>query len=334
MAQVRNTKTGQTLTIPDDQVRFMTNQWEVVKDQPVQQNVNQTKQPDATNTTVYFKDGTTMVVPAFDVAYWQRQGWSTTKPDTTKPDTSKDEVDPGLNNPTNPNAMDSNEKQVIDKLNADIDAMSGLSYEQKIVLKQIAQGNYTSGAKIPSIEELSRIIQDAATNAEADLSPYYTKMTGRELEDLKNSMSSIRDEAARYGQREAVSYSQKLESTKQSLRQRGLTFSGISRQKLGNESVIGGDGIKGDLQTEREMDYKDKVAGWKSDAQKIGLASERLLGSSTINSLDLGSITTPFETSKLYNTAGTTSTGDLELDKIKAIEKSKWERINASRLNI
>lgn len=125
----------------------------------------------------------------------------------------------------------------MDKLNSDIDAM-GLSIEEKAILKQIASQDFTSGNKIPSVQELQTIIDTAAQNAETDLAPYYEKTSARELEDMKNKMADIRTSVANYTATETAGYKKTLAETKANLRARGLTFSGTAAAKLGAEAGV------------------------------------------------------------------------------------------------
>jgi hypothetical protein len=61
-------------------------------------------------------------------------------------------------------------------------------------------------------------MNDAATNAETDLSPYYNEMSAREVEDLQSEFADIRNQVARYTQQEQKSYTEKLRDTKAKLR--------------------------------------------------------------------------------------------------------------------
>jgi len=113
-----------------------------------------------------------------------------------------------------------------------------LSIEEKAILKQIASQDFTSGNKIPSVEELNQIIQTASQNAETDLAPYYEKTSARELEDMKNKMADIRSSVSNYVATETAGYKAKLAQAKSSLRARGLTFSGTAASQLGQEAGV------------------------------------------------------------------------------------------------
>lgn len=208
-----------------------------------------------------------------------------------------------------------------------------LNESQAAVLHEIYAGEYTSGQRIPSIEELKNIISDAATNAETDLSPYYERITGRELADLKQDMANIRGEAERYTAREAVDYSQKLAQTKQNLRTRGMTFSGISRQKLGAEGALEARGVQGELPTTRQAGWEEQEAGYLQRSRELGLESERALGTEAIKKIDFGKITTPYRTTPLYTRPidSPHEPGDIRLEKKRELEKSKWDRVSAYR---
>jgi hypothetical protein len=231
---------------------------------------------------------------------------------------------------------------LINDLNSEIDAMP-YTNEQKAILKEIAKGSYTSGHTIPDTATLTKIIEDAATNAQTDLSPYYERMTGQQIADLRQNMENIRAEASRYGQQEAVDYKKKLLETKQSLRARGLTFSGTGRELLGNEGVISGEGVKGAIPEQREMDWASKEADWQNMILNVGIPGERQLGTSAVGDTNFGAIQTPYNQRQittrgiLGNTAGITypnEPGALNLEKQSELEKSKWSRVQAYRAYI
>jgi len=219
-----------------------------------------------------------------------------------------------------------------DALNAYIDSLD-LTFEYKAILKQIASQDFTSGVNIESPEQLNRIIQDAAKNAETDLTPYYTKITGRTIEDLKNQMSDIRQNFGTFVESTTNDYKKQLANAKQSLRARGLTFSGTSRQQLGKEGALEFAGVEGEIPT----DYRSKI---QSEQQKqlqtsrdIGLKAERDLGIAGMAGIDTGTLASPFGDKKLYESTNNISTGDIALDRIKEIEKSKWDRIKSLKSN-
>jgi len=225
-----------------------------------------------------------------------------------------------------------------------------LSEAEKNLLKYIWTNadNYTSGQTIPSAADLDKIIQNAATSAQTDLDPYYQKIEKRELEDLKNKISDIRKSAARYQQQEESSYAAKLASAKQSLRSRGLTFSGNARASLGGEAAIDAQGIEGAIPQERRYNWENKIADWRQSTRDLGTAAERMLGSETLsqNRTDLGleaAFPNPYANSQTYNSSNMQAAhlpaqqgdsryvenSDLALERKAAIEKSKWERIKA-----
>jgi hypothetical protein len=292
--------------------------------------------------------------PGFE-AYWSRKtpeqlkAALTSRSDYDKT-TGKKKADAGTSTTTtDESGLTSEQKAELDKLNIDIDGMD-LSIEEKAILKQIAGMDFTSGNKIPTVSELQTIIDTAAKNAETDLSPYYEKITGRTIEDLSNKMADIRNESARYTQQEALAYKDKLATTKQSLRARGLTFSGSARGTLGAEGAIENAGIEGAIPTERRYNWEDQRAGWQEKARDLGIEAERQLGSATLNEKQdmLGNIINPYKqgitynasnVSPLYNvnqkgTSGYVATGDIALDRLKEIEKSKWDRVSKYRSNI
>lgn len=83
MAQVRNKATGQVLNIPDDQVAFMSSQWETVGSASNPSMPAQSPAPtpvQSRSVTIYDQRGNANTVPTTDLSYWQSQGWSTSKP--------------------------------------------------------------------------------------------------------------------------------------------------------------------------------------------------------------------------------------------------------------
>lgn len=242
------------------------------------------------------------------------------------------------------NGLTPEQKAQIEKLNADIDGMN-LSIEQKAILKEIAAGDYTSGQKIPDINEINRIIEIAATNSQKNLDPYYQKIEARDIEDLRNSMEDIRNQAARFQQQEKLSYQQQLAQTKQSLRASGLTFSGRSKEIAGTEGFVKTD-MEGSMQQQRRYNWEDQRAGWQEAARDLGTAAERQLGSTkmpgfeglanpygngiTYDSNNKSSLYLPHQEGK----EGYVGTGDLDLERIKELEKAKWDAVSKYRANI
>lgn len=221
----------------------------------------------------------------------------------------------------------------LEQMYRDIDAMSNFNMEQKAILKNIAYGDYKSGQDIYDTATITKIIEDAARNAETDLTPYYNKITSREIEDIKSNLSQIRDEAARYREQESMTYSQKLADTKKSLRSRGLTFSGSSLKTLGSESALQNTpGIEGIVPQERRLGYEEKIADWQTRAGKLGTEAERNLGSSTIQGMDIGKLATPYGDKDIYTARGNVGIGEFDLAKKAAIEKDKWSRVSNFKL--
>lgn len=414
-------------------------------------NSNARKSTTNSTITIYYRNGSTMKIPRGDLSYWQRQGWSTTKPQKTtiqkttniqrsqktniqrnqKTNKTQSNVlndvfndprvknDKGVNGvtmadwlrgnaslfpklaqlgytkddlineayaqtrynksaftgdmtvvprnqnkprnfskpktkdtsaqqttqPTDSSGLTPEQKKALQDLNNYIDSLD-LGIAEKAILKQIAGMDFTSGQKVPTNEELAKIIEDAARNAEQDIAPYYQVLTQREIEDLRNKMADIRNEAARYAQQEKLNYEQRLAQTKKNLRAAGLTFSGTSKKLLGTEGFIKADGYEGILQKERRYNLEDARARWQEQARDIGTKEERLLGSTKMPKFtglpDPYKGTTTYQwgrTSPLYlphqkGAPGYVPTGDIELRKKKDIETSKWNRIAKYRINI
>lgn len=152
---------------------------------------------------------------------------------------------------------------------------------------------YTSGKTVPTPDQIAGFIRNAADQSSADINPYYEKITAQELEDYKNKMSDIRSSVSRFAQTEAADYKKTLAETKQNLRARGLTFSGINRAALGKESAINAAGIEGTLPQNRRYAWEDKLAGVQEQARDIGISAERELGSTAIGN-ELG-IVSPYD---------------------------------------
>jgi len=221
---------------------------------------------------------------------------------------------------------------------------SGYSNAEKEILKNIVEQDY-NGTTDYSMDKIKQIVADAETNARTDINPYYEKIDKRTIEDLRNQMADIRNESLRYKQQEATSYNKKLADTKQSLRARGLTFSGVSRSILGKESALRDTGLEGSMAQQRRMDWEDKSAVWQERARDLGTEAERELGSGrTPHYLGLAN---PYEvgvngkrveynptsTRALYLPAQTNDdeyvkTGESGLRKIRDVEKSKWNRLS------
>jgi len=102
----------------------------------------------------------------------------------------------------------------------------------KQILRYMVNEVYASSNKVYQERDIHELLLHATTNAEESINPYYKTQTSREVEDYKNKLADIRNQASRYTQQEQKSYADKLKSTKDSLRSRGLTFSGTSRYTL------------------------------------------------------------------------------------------------------
>jgi len=144
--------------------------------------------------------------------------------------------------------------------------------------------DYTTGKRIMSEEEYANIAKEAETKARTELEPYYADLESRDMQDLQTGYADIRNEALRYQQQEEKSYKETLASTKQSLRSRGLTFSGASRATLGEEGALESKGVEGSLAQGRRYNWEDQRAGWQEQARDLGTSAERLYGSAKLSS--------------------------------------------------
>ena len=187
------------------------------------------------------------------------------------------------------NKTTSGEAAVVDGTQSWVDEQveaGRITADQAAVIKTTLDNNdFTSGNKIPTDAEMQQMLADATTIATNSLNPYYERTTQRELSDLKTSLGDIRNESQRYGQQEAATYADTLAKAKQSLRARGMTFSGSSTAQLGNEGALVNEaGIEGSVPQARRYDWEDKLAGWQQKARDLGMATERDLGSAGISS--------------------------------------------------
>lgn len=231
-----------------------------------------------------------------------------------------------------------------DAINAYIESL-GLDDSQKMILRQVAKESYSTWTKFYDPKDVDKLLATAAENAKTSLDPYYTKMDTRTVEDLKNKMADIRNQAALYTQNEQKSYAEKLAETKASLRARGLTFSGVNRKTLGKESAITADWVEWTLPQQRRYDVSTAMNKFQTDARDAWLKAERELGSANLNNFqsELGTIADPYKWWVDYNAGNTkslyevskiwtpwyVSTWDSALDRLKEIEKRKWDNIRA-----
>lgn len=200
-------------------------------------------------------------------------------------------------------------------------AAGTISAEEGVVIKETLNANDFTSGTAPDDATMAKMLEDAKVIAQESLDPYYKKQTAQELSDLKSSIGDIRSESLRHQQQEALSYADTLAKSKQSLRARGLTFSGTSTAQLGSESALVNQyGIEGTIPQQRRYDWEDKSADWQERARDIGMAAERELGSGEITSnadyLNLRGVADPYsqtqgKTPKIGYTAG--ETGDLYL---------------------
>lgn len=268
-------------------------------------------------------------------------------PEPVESTTSTEPVEPTRpNTPENNAELDAWIKGLIDS--------GELSTVEGNILSNALAEEYI-GADIPTEETLNKILKDAETNAITDLEPYYKEMTSRELEDLKAAYADIRNSSLRYQQTEAKSYAEKLQNTKQSLRARGLTFSGASRATLGKQGALSDEGIEGSVPQDRRFQWEDQMAQYQESARDIGTQAERKLGSAGLSEradfLKPDGLADPYghqpgtpltkdyqegQKSQIYtpkkeDQSGYVKYGDLPLEKKRAIEQEKWERMGLQR---
>ena len=230
------------------------------------------------------------------------------------------------------------QKEKIKALNDEIDTMTNddgtpLTVAEKAVLKELASQDWTNGQHVFTPDELTNLIKQAAINAETDLNPYYEKTFSRNLEDFRKSMEDIRNQASNYQKQEENNYAKMLAETKKNLRQRGLTFSGISRSLLGDQTTLknGGMNVEGYLPTNRRLNYERAINNYQRSGNQLGTEYERLLGSQRLN--DQYKLNTPYGEKSLYNKKGNI-TGDLDLERLKELERKKWDILSKYKSNI
>ena len=178
------------------------------------------------------------------------------------------------------------------------------------------KGNYitdkfTSGRTIPTNAEIAQWISDAAKNAETDISPYYTRISGEELADYKRAMANIRAKSETFLKSQESTYKQKLAETKQSLAARGLAFSGVAIRNIGQQAAVRAPtGYEGRLQEARRLGYEEELQGLGQQAVGISTAAERRLGSAAVTGAlgEVGSLAGPADltglTTTLYTPGG------------------------------
>jgi hypothetical protein len=174
-----------------------------------------------------------------------------------------------------------------------------LTDAEKEVLKFMNKSNdYTSGQDFTPKD-----LEDVTKAAELDIGTHYNKLKYEDLEKLKTGMADLRNAAARYVQTEALNYKQKLRSTKESLRARGLTFSGTARTQLGSESAVGGrdlssqTAVEGEIPQERRYTMEDQLAKVQQAGRDMGQAAETRYGSQAVGEIQnqFGTYASPYD---------------------------------------
>lgn len=248
------------------------------------------------------------------------------------------------NSPEELEAVDETQKWIDDQVRSGI-----IDQEQADIISGIIQDDATSGQKIYSDEEIEKIASDAELLAKKELDPYYEKVSGQYIEDLRNSYADLRNSSLRYQQQEAKSYAETLEATKASLRARNMTFSGTNRKLLGSESAIGDAGREGDLEKQRRYNWEDQTATWQEAARNKGIAAERYLGSANLDTADdsfQNEMVNPYRNGIKYDASGRQviyspaetkdaryiGTGNLDLEKKREIERLKQDKIEQQRI--
>ena len=93
------------------------------------------------------------------------------------------------------------------------------------------------------------------------------------------------------------------------------------------------------MPTDRRLGYEAQNTSWQEEARKQAQPAERLLGSSIIQGMNYN-ISNPYATgigynpvgtSRMYNPLGNVSQSDIESERIREIEKSKWNRVSNNK---
>lgn len=226
-----------------------------------------------------------------------------------------------------------------------------ITQDQVPIARELLGGEDFKNNTAPSKEDLEKMIADAEKLATADIDPYYQRIKGEDIENLRNSFADLRNRTLRYQQQEEKTYKEVLEETKQSLRTRGLTFSGIGKKTLGDEGALQNpENIEGSLPQQRRYNIEDANAAFQETAREIGLSAERRLGSGFLSE-NLGRLgandipdpynggikydprqTTPIYLPRKSDQEGYVGIGALDLERKRAIEQEKNARIASQRL--
>lgn len=220
--------------------------------------------------------------------------------------------------------------------------------ERAIVDGAMNDDSLTSGQRVYSESEWNDLANKALTKARTELEPYYKDLQGRDMEDTRDAYADIRNDSKRYQQQEEKSYADTLAKTKQSLRARGLTFSGSSRATLGAEGALDQKGVEGSVPQQRRYDWEDARASWQESARDIGKETERRYGSDLLyekrDYLNPEGLPDPYGKGLTYDKGGTAalynpkkdasqdgyvskSQADIEREKEYAAQKRQQDRL-------
>ena len=261
MAQVRNTATGQTLTIPDDQVPFMSSQWQVVGSSPTP-TTTPTPTPAAptqssgNNVTIYYqnRDGSVAsnIVPRGDLSYYLGQGWTSAPPSQSSTPTPTpapapaptsslgdkfDETAKEMEKAGDLEGMSDEQKTLAVAQQMGITAITAedkaLAEQYLAQAKELADPYYRSMVNV-ALDELSRTAESGAKDLEYKKTQIETKI--KELqEDLAYNKEKLSlDEQAEMSQ-QLASYESERENVDLQMQEAGLTFSSprkVAEQRL------------------------------------------------------------------------------------------------------
>jgi len=272
---------------------------------------------------------------------------TTTPPPTTPTTTTPTETKPPETKPPLIEPVTGLDQVAYDKINNFIDGL-GLTQTEKDFLKGtfLNKDIYTSGKTIPTTTQITQWISDAATNAATDISPYYTRISGEELADYKTQLANIRAKSQTFMANEENTYTQKLATTKQQLRARGLTFAGSAIRNIGQQAAVEAPvGYEGTIQAARRLDYEGSQQALTQQAAGISTTAERRLGSAAITGAlgEVGALAAPVDLTSLQTSlytpvGGYGGTGSMastiDQERAAAIEASRQQRLKQYALSI
>jgi len=309
--QVKNTATGQVLSIPEDQVPYMSAQWKVVKAAPVAPTIPapqmQNAAPARTGTTgtpiTIYKQGSSMQIMPSDLGYWQGQGWSqtagtpsaTNQPSTTQPAVSSASTGASTGDQTT--------------------LPAGYSYNPSLPAGYV-QGPNNSIVPISSLASSNTIADVVAETAGADateeeilaaldklkagtIDPYYNQVIDQYKQQVAQEVSRKAEDRVKQLDIERFNALKNVENTKKSLEASGMTFTGQGIQQLGAASAYPASpsaevpkmtpeqmGLEGDVNYANRVVAESSQQTYARNQQDLAAAALARLGSANMGGLN------------------------------------------------